>query len=287
MDSPLTLWEKFDLVLGLASVCCLRQHRYLETGFEEEYVKWCKANSLTPDLVTTSAGLKGFWVGDRSSRNIIINYHGGGFVMDGSVSYLSFWSSIQHHLSDRRVDAAFFFPCYRLAPENPHPAQYQDAVEALRYVINDLKRSPSDIILAGDSSGGNLALAVLSHVSGHELPYCPKLTIEQPLKAMALISPAVSFDLDKWPSVRRNSNRDYLVPDLIQNWNEAWLSGTPVSEAFEPCRYPSSWWKNAMVKQTLVVAASDELELDSIASWVETFQVESIPSSNTQGIEID
>ncbi|KAM5353512.1 hypothetical protein ACJ41O_000162 [Fusarium nematophilum] len=192
--------------------------------------------------------------------------------MDGSPPYLTFWSSIQQYLASGGVEISFFFPCYRLSPEHPHPAQYQDAIEALRYVLEDAKRSPSDIIIAGDSSGGNLALAVLSHVSGHKLPSCPSLTLEEPLNALVLISPAVSFDLG-WPSVQRNANRDYLVPELISRWTQTWLAGASQTTAFEPCKHDSSWWENAQVKQTLVVAASDELEVDSIAAWVDKFQV--------------
>ncbi len=48
---------------------------------------------------------------------------------------------------------------YRLAPEHPYPAQLEDARAAFDALLKD-GRSPADIVLAGDSAGGNLAIAL-------------------------------------------------------------------------------------------------------------------------------
>ncbi|MDP1604473.1 MAG: alpha/beta hydrolase [Legionella sp.] len=56
---------------------------------------------------------------------------------------------------------------YCLAPENPYPKPLEDAIDAFNYIINNLKKfhaDPSKIILAGWSSGANLA-AVLTNLS--------------------------------------------------------------------------------------------------------------------------
>ena len=50
---------------------------------------------------------------------------------------------------------------YRLAPEHPYPAAVEDAVLAYRWLLGEGVR-PEAIAVAGDSSGGGLALALLA-----------------------------------------------------------------------------------------------------------------------------
>jgi len=52
---------------------------------------------------------------------------------------------------------------YRLAPENPYPAAFDDSYAALGWVYDSIKQykgDPSRTALGGDSAGGNLAAAV-------------------------------------------------------------------------------------------------------------------------------
>jgi len=60
---------------------------------------------------------------------------------------------------------------YRLAPEHPFPAALQDATTAYRWLLAQ-GLAPSQILLAGDSAGGGLALATLVALreAGEPLP---------------------------------------------------------------------------------------------------------------------
>ena len=60
-------------------------------------------------------------------------------------------------------------PNYRLAPENPFPAALDDAVHAYRWLLAQ-GAEPNDIVTAGDSSGGGLAIATLVAIRERELP---------------------------------------------------------------------------------------------------------------------
>ncbi len=55
---------------------------------------------------------------------------------------------------------------YRLAPEHLFPIPVKDACMALHWVIHNIERyggNPTKIVIAGESTGGNLAAAVVSH----------------------------------------------------------------------------------------------------------------------------
>lgn len=79
---------------------------------------------------------------------VVLYFHGGGFVVGGLESHDDVCAEIRAAtgLTVISVD-------YRLCPEHPHPAGYQDCLAVARSL-----RGP--MVLAGDSAGGNLAAAV-------------------------------------------------------------------------------------------------------------------------------
>jgi acetyl esterase/lipase len=69
----------------------------------------------------------------------------------------------------RRTDAKVISVDYRLAPEHPYPAAVEDALAAYEALLQD-GISPSDIVLAGESAGGGLAVATLVSARERGLP---------------------------------------------------------------------------------------------------------------------
>lgn len=191
--------------------------------------------------------------------------------MDAIPSHLEFCAGVRHELHQQHnITTAWLWPNYSLLP-NAYPTQFAQAVEAVRHVIEDHGRSPRDVIIAGDSAGGNLCLAILSHLS-HPSNDVPTLTIEEPIRGMVLMSPWVSFST-AWPSMTSNYAKDIDEPQVIAAWAEQYLDGRASSPYAESILAEADWWKNAKVEQTLVVAGADEVFIDSITVWAEKFKV--------------
>lgn len=191
--------------------------------------------------------------------------------MDATSAYLDFYPNIAKALSDQGITTAWLNITYTLTPDATYPTQFREAVEALRYVVEDVGRSPRDIILVGDSAGGNLCLALLSQIA-HPSPEAPKLAITEPLKALVCLSPWVSFR-HNWPSMEENEYKDIDSKDVTDRWARGYLNGQPTNYYVEPCDAPETWWDGARVEQTLVLAGGDEMLLDPIRSWVAKFSV--------------
>lgn len=85
----------------------------------------------------------------------VIYLHGGGYLL-GSVSTHSPLMARIALASKTKILAVE----YRLAPENPYPAALEDAVNSYQWLVKQ-GYDPKNIVLAGDSSGGGLAIATL------------------------------------------------------------------------------------------------------------------------------
>lgn len=87
----------------------------------------------------------------------LVYYHGGGWVIGDLETHDGLCRQLAAH-SGVRVLAVD----YRLAPENPFPASYDDAVAAANWAFEhaaEIGFDPARIGLGGDSAGGNLAAA--------------------------------------------------------------------------------------------------------------------------------
>ncbi|MBD5466819.1 MAG: alpha/beta hydrolase [Lachnospiraceae bacterium] len=102
-------------------------------------------------------GMYGEWVSvDRAhmKKYVILYCHGGGY-MTGSCLYAR---TLTTKLATSTSMDVFCFD-YRLAPEHPYPAAAEDAMRAWNYLML-LGYGARDVIVAGDSAGGNMALSL-------------------------------------------------------------------------------------------------------------------------------
>lgn len=132
------------------------------------------ANVAEPDF-------NGSWfIPATADSNVVILYlHGGGYAFYPKSSYDNLTALIA--LS---TNAKTFALDYRLSPEYQFPAQLIDATGCYRWLLSK-GVNPSQVVVLGDSAGGNLALALLISLRDSKLP----------LPALAVcLSPATSFE---------------------------------------------------------------------------------------------
>ena len=91
---------------------------------------------------------------NEEPRVSVLYFHGGGYSFYPQ-AYANFIALITQAAKSRT-----FALDYRLSPEHRFPAQLDDAVNAYRWLL-ETGVDPERLIVAGDSAGGNLTLALL------------------------------------------------------------------------------------------------------------------------------
>ena len=89
---------------------------------------------------------------------VTVFFHGGGWVFGSIASHDHMARQLAHGSGSLVISVD-----YRLAPEHPFPAAYDDCLAATRHSLGhagDLGGDPTRLGVAGDSAGGNLAAAV-------------------------------------------------------------------------------------------------------------------------------
>ena len=127
------------------------------------------AQPLPGDVTVTAAALGGvptaeITVDGVEPRHVVLYFHGGVYVMGDAFLAADLASQV-----GRRTRAKVISVDYRLAPEHPYPAAVDDALAAYKALL-DNGTAPSDIVFAGESAGGGLAIATLVNARDHELP---------------------------------------------------------------------------------------------------------------------
>lgn len=100
------------------------------------------------------------------TERVILQLHGGGYIGPMKNIYRKFavrYSKLSYGGDVLTID-------YRIAPEYPYPAALEDAVSAYQWLIGEKNYDPSRIVVAGDSAGGGLALALCMYLRDHHIP---------------------------------------------------------------------------------------------------------------------
>lgn len=132
----------------------------------------------------------------KKSKRVFLQLHGGGYI-DGLGDLHRDLAVKQAVLTDSRE---VWLVDYRLAPENIYPAALDDAAQVYQELLNR-GVDPKNLIVFGDSAGGNLALELSIYLREKNLP--------QPA-ALILASPWTTFETSL-PSRIDNADRDLVL----------------------------------------------------------------------------
>lgn len=151
---------------------------------------------------------------DAHSNRVILYFHGGGFAVGSPRSHRNLVSRLAKAASMKAVAID-----YRKSPEHPFPAALDDTVKAYRHLL-DTGIKPGNIVLAGDSAGGNLVLTTLLRLKQEQLP--------MPAAACA-ISPWCDVTLSS-QSLAANAGDDLiLTPLLLQQFRSIYVDDGQVA----------------------------------------------------------
>ena len=181
---------------------------------------------------------------EEDPEKVIFYTHGGGYGMGDLISSRALITPIAKKTGIR----VFSFE-YRLAPEHPFPAAFDDAKEAYEYVLGQ-GYSPGNIIAFGESAGGGLAVSNILRLiaEGKEAPQC--LVTISPWSDLTATGQTYFLNEDKDPLLRgkylKRLADSYVGDDSPLN---PYIS--PAFASYDD-RFPP----------TLIQAGSDEVLLD-------------------------
>lgn len=159
------------------------------------------------------AGMDAAWMRlerPHKRRRVILYCHGGGYTSGG----LGFSKVLASKLTRATGLDVLAFD-YRLAPEHPYPAAVEDAQAAWDHLMR-LGFGARDVVLAGDSAGGNMALVLCLRLraEGRMLP-----------GALLLMSPWTDMTCSGESLTERADIDPVLTPEYIYAVREAYAGG--------------------------------------------------------------
>ena len=147
--------------------------------------------------------------GARHKRPVLLYLHGGGWCFGSVNSCAGFCAAVA-----MEADCIVAALNYRLAPAHPFPAPLEDCQRAVRYLQHHAEEWGGDstrIAVAGDSAGGNLALATAMSVPG--------------ISRVIPIYPVTKLFTERTPSWERFASGYGNDAELLEAFNVAYANG--------------------------------------------------------------
>jgi monoterpene epsilon-lactone hydrolase len=119
-----------------------------------------------------------------SSKVVVLYLHGGGYIFGSPKTHRQALIAMA-----KACDAQVYGLDYRLAPEHPFPAAFEDAARAYQWLLQEFPSS--EIVLAGDSAGAGLAIATAIGVRDRGLKQASALVGFSPYADLAVTGASV------------------------------------------------------------------------------------------------
>jgi acetyl esterase/lipase len=206
------------MLLVYASAVRFRTQKNLEPGADKERFITMEAaepkayRDIIDDSKVRPGTIGGMWYPklypEGDGNLVVLHFHGGAYVLGGCRPKEGGWGP---DMLAKCLAGYSLCPQYRLARDQKtcFPAAIQDGVTAYQYLLSK-GVSASNIVLSGDSAGGNLAITLLRYLAEHEggmsLP-----------RAVFLWSPWLDMGTDiSTLEKKSNFSTDYLPTSLVR-----------------------------------------------------------------------
>jgi epsilon-lactone hydrolase len=145
----------------------------------------------------------------------ILYLHGGGHVMGSAFGHKPLMGALAV-----AADARVLAPEFRLAPEHPFPADLDDARRAYQWLL-DTGTAPEQVVVAGDSSGSGVAMALLLSLKQEDLPL--------PGGAL-LFCPWVDLSGTILASMAVHDEQVAVLLEQVRGYVDVYLDGHPIDD---------------------------------------------------------
>ncbi|MEA2167614.1 MAG: epsilon-lactone hydrolase [Solirubrobacteraceae bacterium] len=213
--------------------------------------------SVAPERGTVvTDGPGGEWVrgpgvaegGDQA----ILYLHGSGYVVCSPGTHRGLVAQLS-----KRAGMPAFSVDYRLAPEHPFPAAFDDMVAAYRYLLDE-GYAGKNIVVAGDSAGGHLAISLVAALTEAELPVPAGLI---------LFSPLVDPSFETAAKIEREARDPAFTAKVAKRFLKLYTDGGTPDDA----RLAVISGDSALMPPVLLHAGSREMlraDADALAEWL-------------------
>jgi len=210
-----------------------------------------------PDVMTSSlqlplehAALSARIYHGLSSRPLMIYFHGGGWVIGDLDTHHPFCLRLAH-----ATQCTVMSIDYRLAPEHPFPSAHEDAMTASQWIVDHLNALPpnnGEVVLAGDSAGGNLAFATAA-----------RMPDEPRLRGCLMIYPATQHYHAELRSYMEHAKTGPLTTPIMRWFTDTYLNGIAPADPTMEIMFPEKRTSlKGFPRALLVTAEKDPLRDD-------------------------
>lgn len=175
-------------------------------------------------------------------RPLIIYFHGGGWTIGDLDTHHPFCL----HLADQ-TRCTVMSVDYRLAPEHPFPAAHNDALAASRWIIDNLNAlapNNGEVVIAGDSAGGNLTLATAA-----------RLPDEPRLRGCLMMYPAIQHYHAAMRSYTEHAKSGPLTTSIMRWFTDTYLDGLAPADPSVELMFPGRRTRLAGFPRSLLITA--------------------------------
>lgn len=172
---------------------------------------------------------------ERGAGPVLVFFHGGGFVIGSVATYEPYCAEVA-----RLLDLPVISIEYRLGPEYPFPAAFEDCEAATRWIADspaELGLDVTGLILSGDSAGGNLTIS--TSMALRDNPAAVPVILQHPNY------PVVTLDRDT-PSMSDFAD-GYLLTSVLIDWFAAGHQAAGSDYRTEPLKFDQSGMPPSLV----------------------------------------